>query len=66
MRKVLIGIIILTFIAIDWLIFHDILKPGEKYTVVQYLTGMVSIPTVILLFLDIFKKDNAEPVKASP
>jgi hypothetical protein len=51
MHRALVGILVLAFLAIDWLIFHDALKP-ERYTAVEYMTGLVSIPTLGLLVRD--------------
>ena len=56
--KLLIIIIIITLIVIDFLIFHDYFKTGENYTLVEYLTGIVSIPVILILgwFLIKYKK----------
>ena len=35
--------LILGFLAVDFLFFHDLLKAGEVTTVPQYMTGMLSI-----------------------
>ena len=35
----------------DFLFFHDILKPGEVLTLPQYLTGLLSIPVIVVSFL---------------
>jgi hypothetical protein len=53
--KLLIGLLLLSFLAIDWLTFHDVLKPAEDFTPVQYLMGVVSIPTMALLLRDLLK-----------
>lgn len=43
MRRVLdIGLII-GFLAVDFLFFHDIFKAGEVTTVPQYMTGLLSV-----------------------
>jgi hypothetical protein len=43
MRRVLdIGLIV-GFLAVDFLFFHDILKAGEVTTVPQYMTGLLSV-----------------------
>ena len=43
MRRVLdIGLIV-GLLAVDFLFFHDILKPGEAPTPAQYMTGLLSI-----------------------
>lgn len=40
--------IVIVLIIVDWFIFHDFLK-GEHYTITEYLTGIVSIPIIIIL-----------------
>lgn len=48
MRRVLdIGLIV-GFLAVDFLFFHDILKPGEAPTPAQYMTGLLSIFVVAI------------------
>jgi hypothetical protein len=43
MRRVLdIGLIV-GFLAVDFLFFHDIFKTGEVTTVPQYMTGLLSV-----------------------
>lgn len=48
-------VIILTLLIIDWLIFHDIVKPEESYTITEFLTGIVSIPIIIIFIKSFFK-----------
>jgi hypothetical protein len=43
MRRVLDLGLIVGFLAVDFLFFHDILKPGEVATIPQYMTGILSI-----------------------
>jgi len=53
MVKALAVVLIVGFLLVDFLFFHDLLKPGEVITFPQYLTGVLSIPVVLLsaLFL---------------
>lgn len=53
MRRYLIIAIILTLVVIDWFEFHDLFEPK---TLPQFLTGLVSIPIIILLLMDLFKR----------
>src|SRR5665213_1438009 len=46
MRKVLNVLLILGFLAVDFLFFHDFFKAGEVITVPQYLTGLLSLPVM--------------------
>ncbi len=43
MKKLAAIILIIGFLAVDFLLFHDILKPGEVTTFPQYLIGGLSI-----------------------
>lgn len=43
MEKLLSITLIIGFLAVDFLFFHDILKPGEHITIAQYLTGFLSL-----------------------
>ena len=40
--------VILGFAVVDFLFFHDALKPGEVITLPQYLTGALSLLVVAL------------------
>ena len=51
MKKTLAIVLIVGFVSVDFLFFHDILKPGEVVTFPQYLTGLLSIPVMVLAFL---------------
>lgn len=53
MRKLLIIGIILILIVIDFFEFHDFFEPK---TLPEFLTGLVSIPIIILLVIDLFGK----------
>lgn len=55
MRRLLIIGIILILLAIDWFEFHDLFEPK---TLPEFLTGVVSIPVIILLGLDLFRKKS--------
>src|SRR5213596_3326296 len=48
MKKALALALILGFLFVDFLFFHDVLKPGEVVTFPQYLTGVLSIPVVLI------------------
>jgi hypothetical protein len=43
MRRVLDVGLIMGFLAVDFLFFHDLFKPGEVTTMPQYMTGVLSI-----------------------
>jgi hypothetical protein len=48
MKKALAVTLIVGFLVVDFLFFHDILKPGEVITFPEYLTGLLSIPVVLI------------------
>ena len=43
MRRAIEVLLIVGFLAVDFLFFHDILKPGEAPTPAQYMTGLLSV-----------------------
>ena len=42
--------LIASFLFLDWLRFHDILKPGEVPTVADWLTGFLSLLVFYVAF----------------
>lgn len=48
MKKIVSIILILGFLFIDFLFFHDIFKAGQITTLPQYLTGILSIPVILV------------------
>ena len=42
-RRTLAVVLIVGFLAVDFLFFHDLLKSGEVTTVPQYMTGFLSL-----------------------
>lgn len=48
MRRVLDLSLIVGFLAVDFLFFHDVFKAGEVTTVPQYMTGLLSILVFVL------------------
>jgi hypothetical protein len=47
-KKALAVALILGFLLVDFLFFHDIFKVGEAVTFAQYLTGALSIPVLVV------------------
>ena len=43
MRRAVDVALIVGFLAVDFLFFHDLFKPGESTTFPQYMTGLLSI-----------------------
>jgi hypothetical protein len=56
MRKIIDMLLIIGFLFVDFLLFHDIFKAGEQNTLVQYLTGLLSIPVIIISMKSLLKK----------
>ena len=56
MRKTIDVILILGFLAVDFFFFHDVFKAGELTTLPQYLTGILSIPVIVLSLQSLIKK----------
>jgi hypothetical protein len=48
MKSALAIAVLVGSLLVDFLFFHDILKPGEVVTFPQYLTGLLSIPVMIV------------------
>jgi len=48
-------VIIVTLLVIDFLEFHDLFEPK---TLPEILTGLVSVPIVVLMGLDLLKKQG--------
>ena len=58
MKKGLAVVLIVGFLLVDFLFFHDILKPGEAITFPQFLTGVLSIPVLVLSALYLLRRDE--------
>jgi hypothetical protein len=50
-KKALAVALIVGFLLVDFLFFHDLFKAGEAVTFAQYLTGVLSIPVVVVAVL---------------
>jgi hypothetical protein len=59
MKKLIYMVLILGFLFVDFLFFHDAFKPGETTSIAQYLTGVLSIPVFVISILTLLKKDHA-------
>jgi uncharacterized integral membrane protein len=55
MRKLIYIVLILGFLFVDLLFFHDVFKPGESTSVAQYLTGVLSIPVIVISIQSLLK-----------
>jgi len=57
MKKIIDIILIVGFLFVDLILFHDIFKPGEQHTVVEFLTGILSIIVIIKSAQSVLKKN---------
>ena len=48
MKKILSVVLIIGFLFVDLLFFHDIFKTSEITTLPQYLTGILSIGVIVV------------------
>jgi hypothetical protein len=55
MKKILYVLLILGFLTIDFIFFHDIFKPGETTSFGQWLAGILSIPVIIISIQSLMK-----------
>ncbi len=58
MRKIIDVVLILGFLFVDFIFFHDVFKPGETTSVGQWLTGILSI-LVFIVSIQSLLKDHA-------
>jgi len=58
MRKLLSVVLILGFLFVDFIFFHDIFKPGETTSLGQWLTGILSVPVIIISLLSLFSGNS--------
>ena len=58
MRRVLDVGLILGFLAVDFLFFHDIFKAGEITTLPQYMTGFLSILVFAICSQSLLKSER--------
>lgn len=58
MRKLIYVVLIVGFLFVDFIFFHDIFKPGETTSVGQYLTGILSVPVIVISMLSLLKNSK--------
>ena len=58
MRKLIDVVLIVGFLLVDFLFFHDVLKPGEAISLAQYLTGFLSLIVFAISVQSLTKKAN--------
>jgi len=58
MRKLIDIVLVLGFLFVDFIFFHDVFKVGETTSLGQYLTGILSI-LVFAVSIQSLLKDHA-------
>lgn len=58
MKKLINTLLLVGFLLVDFLFFHDIFKQGEVTTFPQYLTGILSIPVITISLQDLLQKNK--------
>ncbi len=56
MLKTIDALLILGFLFVDFLMFHDLFKVGEYNTLPEYLTGILSIIVIVRSTQSFLKK----------
>jgi len=56
MNKLFDTVLIIGFVVVDFLFFHDALKAGEVISAPQYLTGILSIIVIVRSLQSFLKK----------
>ncbi|HVW23124.1 MAG TPA: hypothetical protein VHB51_01385 [Candidatus Saccharimonadales bacterium] len=59
MKKLLSAALVLGFLFVDFLFFHDIFKAGESTSLAQYLTGVLSVPVIVIAALNLLKPSHS-------
>jgi uncharacterized integral membrane protein len=62
LKKGLVVVLIVGFLLVDFLFFHDVLKAGETITFPQYLTGLLSVPVIVVSLLFLARGGESRPV----
>ena len=64
MKRLIYLVLILGFLFVDLIFFHDVFKPGETTSVGQWLTGLLSIPVIIISLLSLLDPGKNAKLKA--
>ena len=56
MKKAVDIILIIGFLFVDFIFFHDIFKLSDMPSLAQYLTGLLSIIVIVMSAQSLFKK----------
>lgn len=66
MNKIIDIVLILGFLVVDFLFFHDLLKVGEVITLPQYLTGALSLIVLYRSVRSLMKVTNQQNGAPAP
>jgi hypothetical protein len=56
MRKLIDIVLIIGFLFVDLVFFHDVFKPGETTSIGQYLTGILSVVVILVSIQSLLEK----------
>lgn len=59
MKKLLDIVLILGFLLVDLIFFHDLFKAGENTSLGQDLTGLLSIAVIIMSLKNLFDSKHS-------
>jgi len=59
MRRAVDVFLIVGFLAVDFLFFHDLFKPGESTSLPQYMTGFLSIAVFAICCQSLLRSGTA-------
>jgi hypothetical protein len=58
MKKLVYIVLILGFMFVDLIFFHDVFKPGENTSLGQWLTGILSILVFVVSIKSLLQTDK--------
>lgn len=59
MKRVASAVLVVGFLLVDFIFFHDIFKPGETTSLGQWLTGFLSIPVMATSLHSLLVRDGS-------
>jgi len=60
MKKVVSMVLVLGFLVVDFLFFHDLFKAGEVTSFAQKLTGILSILVFVVCVQSVLESETAK------
>ncbi|HUD05408.1 MAG TPA: hypothetical protein VMR18_00590 [Candidatus Saccharimonadales bacterium] len=63
MKKLIYVVLILGFLFVDMIFFHDVFKPGETTSMGQWLTGILSILVFVVSIKSLLQTDKTSKAR---